>query len=108
MFRKNFFLKVVYYFYIYISRFFKYNLTKESGEIVENEELKDPFNCIFNETIRLYLGIITSDGKLTTLTNLKKFKIGSAGSEGYFYEISNNTRDEETSTDYDDYRTLVS
>ena len=86
----------------------KYNLTKKSGEIVENEELKDPFNCIFNETIRLYLGIITSDGKLTTLTNLKKFKIGSYEGKDCFYEISNNTKDEETSTDYDDYKTLVS
>ena len=57
-----------------------------------------------DETIRLYIGTITSDGKLVIFNNLNRFKIDSE-SEYYIYQYDSSTGSE---PDLDDYRSLVS
>lgn len=60
-----------------------------------------------NETVRLYIGTITSDGKLIVFDNLKKFKIDDAGNKYYIYQYNNN-QSTGGKPDLDDYRSLVS
>lgn len=61
---------------------------------------------ITDETIRLYIGTITSDGKLIVFDNLKRFKINDNGNEYYIYQYDNN-ESSGGKPDLDDYRSLV-
>lgn len=64
---------------------------------------KDPTE----ETIRLYIGTITSDGRLIVFDNLKRFKIDDAGNQYYVYQYDNNSSTG-GKPDLDEYRSLVS
>lgn len=60
-----------------------------------------------DETIRLYIGTITSDGRLIVFDNLKRFKIDDAGNQYYVYQYDNNSSTR-GKPDLDEYRSLVS
>lgn len=60
-----------------------------------------------DETIRLYIGTITSDGRLIVFDNLKRFKIDDAGNQYYVYQYDNNGSTG-GKPDLDEYRSLVS
>lgn len=60
-----------------------------------------------DETIRFYIGTITSDGRLIVFDNLKRFKIDDAGNKYYVYQYDNNGSTG-GKPDLDEYRSLVS
>lgn len=60
-----------------------------------------------DETIRLYIGTITSDGRLIIFDNLKRFKIDDAGNQYYVYQYDNNSSTG-GKPNLDEYRSLVS
>ena len=59
------------------------------------------------ETIRLYIGTVTSDGKLIIFDDLKRFKIDSEGHEYYIYQYTNDDSSND-GPDLSNYRSLVS
>lgn len=62
---------------------------------------------LLNETIRLYIGTITSDGKLIVFDNLKRFKIDDSGHEYYIYQYDGKSQSD-GKPGLDKYRSLVS
>lgn len=103
----------------YLKKSLNSNLTFNPGDkfIVYGDTIKDnegkiqgvdyDNKTITDETIRLYIGTITSDGKLIVFDNLKRFKIDDSGHEYYIYQYENNSSNG-GKPDLDDYRSLVS
>lgn len=68
---------------------------------INEESLKD-------QTIRLYIGTITSDGKLVIFDDLKKFKIDDKNNYYYIYQYKQDPDSNENTPNLDEYRSLVS
>lgn len=71
------------------------------------QEIDYEGKSLVDETIRLYIGTITSDGRLIVFDNLKRFKIDDNGHQYYIYQYDNNSSTG-GKPDLDDYRSLVS
>ena len=76
----------------------------ENKEKIQGIDYSD--KNLTDETIRLYIGTITSDGRLIVFDNLKRFKIDDAGNKYYVYQYDNNGSTG-GKPDLDEYRSLV-